>query len=56
MWLQPTPAYRDAYMSTVRRARVAEWVTFAVSALITGDSATWFTINENTYTQNQTTI
>ena len=54
MWLQPTPAYRDAYMSTVRRARVAGWLTFAVGALVAGGGGAWFAVNEGTFTQNQT--
>jgi hypothetical protein len=54
MWLQPTPAYRDAYMGTVRRARVAGWLTFAVGAVVAGGGAAWFAVNEGTYTQNQT--
>lgn len=49
VWLQPTPAYRENYMGTVRRARVAGWLTFAAGALVAGGGAAWFMINEPTF-------
>lgn len=47
VWLHPTPAFREAYMSTVRRARVAGWLTLAAGALVAGGGATWFVLNED---------
>lgn len=47
VWLHPTPAFREGYMSTVRRARVAGWLTFAAGALVAGGGAGWFVLNED---------
>ena len=54
MWLNPTPAYRDAYMGTVRRARVAGWITFAAGALVAGGGGAWFALNEPTFNRLST--
>lgn len=47
VWLHPTPAFRESYMSTVRRARVAGWLTFAAGVLVAGGGAGWFVLNED---------
>lgn len=46
LWLQPAPAYREAYMGTVRRARLAGWLTLAAGAVVAGGGAAWYVVNE----------
>lgn len=46
VFLQPTPAFREAYMSTVRRARIAAGVTLGVGVAVAAGGLAWYFVNE----------
>ncbi|MEZ4407041.1 MAG: PEGA domain-containing protein [Polyangiales bacterium] len=47
VFLLPTPAHREAYMSTVRRARITAGVTLGLGVAVAAGGLAWYFVNES---------